>query len=182
MSGKSVSPEKIAEAVTLRAAGYTVTAIADRLGVSVRTLHRMFDHHKAKKGEATNELIQTAKRNLMESVSNEHIKVQAALMVADDLAHVRLLRSRMADSIEHLQANNLQEVALLARACAAFSVAIKNTSDTLRRSLGTEKALEAAEAEDLPVLLLSEVSPQDALRTTLESFAHMTDNGRGQQH
>lgn len=174
MPGKSVSPEKIAEAVTFRAAGYTATAIADRIGVSIRTLHRIFEHHKAKKGAVTDELVHAAKQSLLEGItSNERIREEAGRLVADDLAHARLLRIRMADATEHLIARNLEEAALLMRAAAAYSTALKNTSDTLRHSMGTEKALEAVEAEDLPELVLREISGVDALRMVQGSPGHM---------
>ena len=170
MAGKSVSPEKIAEAVTLRAAGYTTTAIAERLGVSIRTLHRVFEHHKTKKGEVTDELVQAAKNDLMRVViSTDRIKEEVARLIADDIAHARLLRGRMADATEHLTAGNLVEAALLMRAAAACSTALKNTSDMLRHSMGTERALEAVEAESLPELVVSEISAPAALRMTQDS-------------
>lgn len=174
MPGKSVSPEKIAEAVTLRAAGYTATAIADRLGISVRSVNRVFEHHKAKKGEASHELVQAARQALIEGVtSNDRIKEEAARLIADDLAHARLLRSRIADATEHLTATNLEEAALLMRAAAAYSTALKNTSDTLRHSMGTEKALQTVEADDLPELVVQEISAEEALRMTANSAGHM---------
>lgn len=181
MAGKSVSPVKIAEAVTLRAAGYTATAIADRLGVSVRTLHRAFEHHKTRKGEVTDELIQAAKRDLLQAViSTDRIKQEAACLVTDDLAHARLLRSRMADATEHMTATNLEEAALLMRAAAAYSTALTNTSHMLRLSLGTKRALETVEAQELPVLILSEISDEDALRMTKANQELMTSIGEGE--
>jgi hypothetical protein len=178
MPGKSVSPEKIAEAVTLRAAGYTATAIADRIGVSVRTLHRAFEHHKAKKGAMKDELVQAARKQLIEGVtSDERIKEEAARLIADDIAHARLLRSRMADATEHMTATNLLEAALLMRAAAAYSTALKNTSDTLRHSLGTERALETVEAQSLPELVVREISDTSALQMTLKGQELMNRPG-----
>lgn len=174
MPGKSVPPEKIAEAVTLRSAGYTATAIADRLGISLRTVNRVFEHHKAKKGEVKQEMIQAARQVLIEGItSNDRIKEEAARLIADDLAHARLLRSRMADATEHMTATNLEEAALLMRAAAAYSTALKNTSDTLRHSMGTEKALQTVEADDLPELVVQEISAEEALRMTANSAGHM---------
>ena len=165
MAAKSTSPEVIAQAVSLRAAGYTVAAISERTGISIRTLNRLFARHGTKKGAARDELIETAKRNLIEGVtSNERIKEEAARIVADDLAHARLLRMRIAVASEHLTATNLEEAALLMRAAAAYSTAIKNTSDMLRHSLRTERALDVVERKDLPELVVIEISPEEALR------------------
>lgn len=165
MSRRSPSPDRIAEAVSLRAAGYTVTAISERTGISVRSLNRIFQKHGAKKGAVRDELIETAKRSLIEAVtSNDRIREEAARIVMDDLAHARLLRERMAVATEHFNATNLEEAALLMRAAAAYSTALKNTSDMLRHSLRTERALEAGEAEDLPDLVLREISDEEAKR------------------
>ena len=164
MPGKSRSPDQISEAVCLRAAGYTVPAISERLGLSIRTLHRLFEHHGVKKGALKSDLVEAAKRDLIEGVtSNERIKEEAARMVADDLAHTRLLRARMADASEHLVATNLDEAALVMRAAAAYSTALKNTSDTLRHSMRTEKALEAHDAVDMPELVVTEITNEEAI-------------------
>jgi hypothetical protein len=164
MAGKSLTPAEIADAVCLRAAGYTVTAISDRTGISLRTLNRVFERHGAKKGAVKDELVQEAKRNLIEGVtSNERIKEEAARMVADDLAHARLLRLRMADAAEHLVATNLDEAALLMRASAAYSTALKNTSDMIRHTLRTDQTMDAAEREDLPELVVTEITTDELL-------------------
>lgn len=177
MPGKSVPPEKIAEAVTLRAAGCTTAVIADRLGISVRTVNRIIAQHKPKKGEAASELIKAAKQHLLEGVtSNDRIREEAASLIADDIAHARILRQRMANATEHLTANNLEEAALLLRAAAAYSTALKNTSDTLRHSMNTEKALEAVEIESLPELIIREISCAEALQMTLNSPGYMGGN------
>ncbi len=165
MKKREIPPDLIAEAVSLRAAGYTITAIGDRLNVSVRTLNRIFERHGAKKGAVKNELIDAARRTLIEGVtSNDRIKEEAARIVADDLAHARLLRSRMAEATEHLTATNLDEAAILLRAAAAYSTALKNTSDMLRHTLRTERAIEAQDSEDLPELVVREITAAEAVR------------------
>jgi lambda repressor-like predicted transcriptional regulator len=165
MPGKSVSPDQMAAAVALRAAGYTLTAISDRTGISTRTLSRLFERHDARKGAVQDDLVAEAKRQLVAGItSNECILEEAARIVADDLAHARLLRARMADAAEHLMATNLEEAALLMRAAAAYSTAIKNTSDMLRHSLRAERAFDAHETTELPELVIREVTDEEAAR------------------
>src|SRR5688572_29476689 len=97
MPGKSLSPDQLAEAVALRTAGFTVAAIASRLGFSVRTISRVFERHRTRKGAATSELIEQARQELMSAVTSpERVREEAARLVADDLAHARLLRAKIA--------------------------------------------------------------------------------------
>lgn len=100
----------------------------------------------------------------MEAVtSNDRINEEAGRIVADDLAHARLLRERMAVAAEHLTATNLEEAALLMRAATASSTALKNSSDMLRHSLRTtDQALDAQDAQDLPELIVREISDAEA--------------------
>lgn len=164
MPGKSVSPEVVAEAVMMRAAGFTAAAISARLGVAVRTLHRIFAHHKTAKGAVTVELLEAARHDLIDSVFNKDmIKAEAAGIAADDLAHARLLRERVAAAYELLQPTNLEEAAICMRAAAAAATTLKVTGDTLRRSLRTDRAFEQQEADDLPVLEIHVITPEQAL-------------------
>ena len=129
----------------------------------MRTVNRIFELHSTKKGAVKDDLLAQAKDELVNAItSNEKIKEEAARIVADDLAHARLLRQRMAEASDHLTATNLYEAALLMRAAAAYSTAIKNTSDMLRHSLRTDQALDAQDAEDLPELIVREISDAEA--------------------
>ena len=165
MPGKSLSPDQTAQAVALRASGYTVTAISERLGVSVSTLNRIFHRHRTTKGLAKDELIAAARKDLIEAVtSNERIKEEAARLVADDLAHCRLLRAKVAAAYELLNPTTLEEAGIAMRAAAAAATTIKVTSDTVRHALRSDKALDAQEAVDLPTLTIVEISAEEALR------------------
>lgn len=165
MPGKSISPDLLAEALTLREAGYTTTSIAQRTGISLRTLARLFERHHARKGSVKAELVDEARKQLVEAItSGERVREQAAQLVADDLAHTLLLRQRMAEAADHLRADNLPEAALLMRACAAWAVALKSSSDVMRHSLRVERALEAGDAQDVPELVVREVTVAEALQ------------------
>lgn len=177
MPGKSLSPELLGEAVTLRAAGFTVAAIAQRTGVSVRTLNRAFQRHGTKKGELKDDLVESARRSLLDGFnSDERIKAEAARIVADDLAHARLLRERMAEAAEHLAASDLRGAALLMRAAAAYSTALKNTSDMLRRTLRIDRVVERVESEDLPTLTVREITDELAAARHAASLEYDQDS------
>lgn len=162
MPGRRLTPDQIAQALTLRAAGYTVAAISDRLAISHRTLYRLFERHGVGAGSVNAELVQQAREELLRGItSNEAIKAEAACIVADDLAHARQLRQRMADAAEHLVARSLPEAALLLRGAAAYSTALKNTSDMLRHSLRIERAMEFERPADLPELVVRMIGPEE---------------------
>jgi AraC-like DNA-binding protein len=157
MSKSHASPEEIAEALALREAGFTVLAISQRLGISVRTLQRHFAAAGSRKGAAKAEVLQRAKDELMARItSDEAIKEEAARLVADDLAHSIHLREVILAASEQMKATSLRDAVQVMRAAAAYSTTIKNTSDIIRRSLRIEDRGDAA--DELPELVVSELS------------------------
>lgn len=155
------APDKIAEALAMREAGFTVLAISQRLGVPVRTLKRHFSEHGAVKGKVKQELLEAARADLIQRVtSDDAIRNEAAKLLADDLAHARHLRELLHAASEQLQASSLKDAALVMRAAAAYSTAIKNTSDMLRHGLRLDRLSDDAET-DLPELVVSELSPEE---------------------
>lgn len=168
MTKKVATPDKISEALALREAGYTTLSISQQLGISVRSLHRHFADHGTKKGAIKQQLINAARLELMKRVtSDDAIREEAARLINDDLAHARHLRDLMIDATQHLQANSLKDAALVMRAAAAYSTAIKNTSDMMRQSLRLERRDDDAD-KSLPELVISELSNDqiNALRKT----------------
>lgn len=134
------TPDEILEALALREVGYTALAISQRLNISVRTLQRHFASAGARKGAAKAEVLQRAKTELMARIiSDETIKEEAARLVADDLAHSLHLREIILAASEQMKATSLQDAVQVMRAAAAYSTAIKNTSDIVRRSLRIEQ-------------------------------------------
>jgi hypothetical protein len=157
-----MTPHQLQEAVVLRAAGLSLVGIAGQVGVSVSTLQRAFKHHRTKKGEAKAELVAAAKQEMLGRVtSDECIRQEAARLIADDIAHTVMLREKMALAAEQLTATNLHEAVLLMRACAAYSTALKNTSDTIRHVLPQPAAVD--QAEDLPELVITVISNEHAV-------------------
>lgn len=160
-SKTAAEPDKIAQALAMREVGFTVLAISQRLGVPVRTLKRHFAEHGAVKGKVKQELLEAARADLIQRVtSDDAIRVEAAKLLADDLAHARHLRELLLAASEQLQASSLKDAALVMRAAAAYSTAVKNTSDMLRHGLRLDRLSDDAET-DLPELVVSELSPEE---------------------
>lgn len=157
MKRKEVTPKEVTEILVLREAGYTALAIANRLGISIRTVQRYLSEHGAKKGSLKKEVIDKAKADLFESVTSSHaIREEAAKLVIDNIAQSQHLRTVILDATEHLKATSLADAVLVMRAVAAASTALKNTSDMLRHSLGVDKvADDTAEIPDLNVTELT---------------------------
>jgi len=157
MTKQVAPPDVVSEALALREAGYTALAISQRLNMSVRTLQRHFASAGTRKGALKAEVLQRAKDELMARItSDETIKNEAARLVADDLAHSMHLREVILAASEQMRATNLEEAALVMRAAAAYSTAIKNTSDIIRRSLRVEQRDDVG--DELPELVVSELT------------------------
>jgi len=88
--------------------------------------------------------------------SDEAIKEEAARLVADDLAHSLHLRELILAASEQMKASSLRDAVQVMRAAAAYSTAIKNTSDIIRRSLRLEDRDDAA--DELPELVVCELT------------------------
>lgn len=161
MTKKTATPAEISQALALREAGYTALSISQRLGISVRSLQRHFADHGTKKGSIKKEVLENARADLLKRVtSDEAIKEEAARLINDDLAHAQHLRELMINATEHLQATSLKEAVLVMRAAAAYSTAIKNTSDMMRHTLRIEKSIDDTE-KDLPELLIKELTSDE---------------------
>ena len=161
---KETTPDIHAQAIAMREAGYTALSISAELGLSVRTLHRLFTEHGAKKGSAKLALVEAARAAMIDRVvSDDAIRDEVAKQIADDLAHSRHLREIMVAASEQMVATNLTEAALVMRAAAAYSTALKNTSDTLRHTLSVERPSVDPEGS-LPELVITELSQEDVVR------------------
>ena len=66
----------------------------------------------------------------------------------------------MLNASEQLQATSLKDAALVMRAAAAYSTAIKNTSDVLRQTLRIDRAVEDTGTE-LPELIVRELTHEE---------------------
>lgn len=156
----TATPQQITEILAMREAGYTALAISQKLGLSVRTIHRHLSTHGIKKGSLKAEVIQQARDELFQLVtSSPAIREAAAKLIADDFAHANHIRTIMIEAAEHLKAESLSEAVLVMRAAAAYSTALKNTSDTIRHSLGADKIVD--DSDELPELIVRELTSDE---------------------
>lgn len=159
MTGRTATPKEISEILALREVGYSVLHISQKLGFSVRTIHRHLAENSIKKGSLKKEVIENARTELSRIItSNPAIHAEAAKQIIDDIAHSNHLRDIIIQASEHLKATNLQEATLVMRGAAAYSTALKNTSDTIRHALGVDKIKD--EVGELPELYVMELSSE----------------------
>jgi AraC-like DNA-binding protein len=154
MAGTHITTAQKTKALTLRAAGYTIATISDKTNVSVSTLKRLFKEHLVKRGDLKKAVIDKATSELLNDCATvEAIKRETASLILDDLAMVKRLREAMASAMEVLEASDTSEALQVMRAVSAGAVALKSTSETLRKSLGLDK--ESDVSVDLPELVIS---------------------------
>ncbi len=159
---KETTPVEVANAIALREAGYSHIAIAQKLNLSLRTVQRHLSSHGTVKGSLKAEVIDKAKADMMNLVSSSPvIRGEAAKLVLDDIAHSNHIRNIMLEASGCLKATDVKEAVLVMRAAAAYSTTLKNTSDTIRHSLGTDKAID--EVHELPELIVRELTAAEAM-------------------
>lgn len=157
MTRKETTPKEVTEILALREAGYTVLAISQKFNISVRTVNRHLANNSIKKGSLKLEVIEQARSELFKLVtSSPAIRAEAAKLISDDLAHSNHLRTIMLEASEFLNATTTQEAMHVMRAAAAYSTALKNTSDTIRHSLGSNKVDESP--DEFPELVVRELT------------------------
>lgn len=149
MAGKQKTPDQAAQAVILREAGWTVTAIAQRMSISVSTTQRLLKKHNAVAGAGTQALIEKAREELLTTAfSLDAVQQTAASLVADELALNQQIRTKLANALEVLDPAN----PIVFRSLAAASTTLKLTQDVTRRALPLEKLNQALNIEELPEL------------------------------
>ena len=75
--------------------------------------------------------------------SDPAIKQAGAQLFIDDIAHVNHIREILVEASEHLQARDVKSAAQVMRGAAAYSAALKNTSDMLQKHFGRSQQSEA---------------------------------------
>lgn len=159
MTGKTTTPKEVIEVLALREAGYTVLAISQKLNISVRTIYRHLAKYGTKKGSLKQEAIDKARGELLSLISSDVvIREQAAKLISDDLAHANHLRAIIIEASEQLKATTIQEAMFVMRAAAAYSTALKNTSDMVRHGLALDRA--RVDPTDVPDLVVTELTKE----------------------
>lgn len=158
MAGKQKTPDQAAQAVILREAGWTVSAIAERMSISVSTAQRLLKKHNAVAGACTQALIEKARDELLTTAySLESVQQAAASLIADELALTQQIRLKLANAIESL--DPADPVAF--RGLAAASTALKLTQDVTRRALPLEKLNQSLEIDEIPELRIHIMTEED---------------------
>ena len=158
MAGKQKTPDQAAQAVILREAGWTVSAIAERMSISVSTAQRLLKKHNAVAGACTQALIEKARDELLTTAySLESVQQAAASLIADELALTQQIRLKLANAIESLDPSD----PLAFRGLAAASTTLKLTQDVTRRALPIEKLNQALEIDEIPELRIHIMTEED---------------------
>lgn len=160
----SVTPSFEAQIIALREAGYTNLAIAKRLGLGLRTVQRHLASAGIKKGGLKSELIDQARDEALSLLrSDPAIKQAISELLLDDIAHVSHLRDVMVQASEHLIATDAKSASIVMRATAAYSVALKNTSDTLQKHFSKHSQ---SGMQEMPELIVREITAEEAMQMT----------------
>ena len=171
----TVTPTLQAQIIALREAGYTNLAIAKRLSVGIRTVQRHLASAGVKKGSLKSELIEQAREEALSLLkSDPAIKQAISQLLLDDIAHVSHIREIMVEATEYLQATDAKSAALVMRGAAAYSVAVKNTSDTLQKHFSKHSQ---PEMHDLPTLIVQELTVEQIKEMSKQNF--VADDGVG---
>lgn len=144
----------------MRAAGFTHAAISERTGISISSLKRLFKTYSIEKGKLKQSVIDKATDELLnDATAVEAIKREVSSLILDDLAMVKRLRVAMAEATEVLEATNTAEALQVMRAVSAGAVALKSTSETLRKSLGIDSIDEID--DELPELTITVLTNEE---------------------
>lgn len=158
MAGKQKTPDQAAQAVILCEAGWTLSAIAERLSISVSTVQRLLKKNNAVAGAGTQALIERAREELLRSAfSLEAVQQTVAALVTDELALSHQIRTKLANALEALDPTD----PIAFRGLAAASTTLKLTQDVTRRSLPIEKLNQAQDIEELPTLQIHIMTEND---------------------
>lgn len=158
MAGKQTTPDQATHAVILREAGWTISAIADRLSISISTAQRLLKKHKAVVGAGTQALVEKAREELLTTAfSLEAVQQIAASLVTDELALNAQIRTKLAQALEVLDPAN----PIVFRGLAAAATTLKLTHEVTRRALPLDKLNQVLEVEELPELKIHIMTEND---------------------
>lgn len=158
MAGKQKNPDQAAQAVILREAGWTISAIAERLSISISTAQRLLKKHNAVAGAGTQALIEKAREELFATAfSLDTVQQTIASLVADDLALNQQIRIKLANALEVLDPADPNAF----RRLAAAATTLKLTQEVTRRALPLEKLNQALTFEELPELKIHFMTDAD---------------------
>lgn len=152
---------------TLRAAGYSIASIAERVGVSARTVARVCQRFDLRKSDFRAEAIEQARQELLRNADSiELIKAELSALLMDDIAQSRRIRDRMTEAAEHLVAHDLETATQVMRASSAMATALK-----LLRDLDLNKILDRQDGENLESLPIIEMTASEVAHQRRRALA-----------
>jgi AraC-like DNA-binding protein len=167
--------DELKRAITLRAAGWSLSAIVAKTGISASTLQRHFKIHGVERGTISSEAVEQAKQQLLSDAGFiDDLKQQIASSIVDDLSLVRQLRETLALSLEELTADPTTPATLKARSLAALSTSLKITQDVSRRALRIDNSDSLNGVEELPQLIISKMTDEE-IRAAQDRFKDDND-------
>lgn len=153
--------EELKRAVALRAAGWTLSAIAIETAISPSTLQRHFRTHSIGRGTLSSEAVEEAKQQLLQDAGFvENLKHTIASAVLDDLSMARQIREAALLTLEELASDTTTPPMIKSRALAALATATKITSDVMRRALKMDDGA-MNQAEELPQLTIRRMTEEE---------------------
>jgi hypothetical protein len=165
MPGKKKTPDQSAQAVILREAGYSISAIASRLDISVSTAQRILKTNKVVAGTSSQALIERAREEMLNTAfALEEVQRIAAASVLDDLALTQQIRLKLSSAVEQLDPADPG----VFRGLAASATTLKLTQDVTRRALPLEQLSQALEVEALPELQIHIMGEYDVAKLRAE--------------
>lgn len=152
--------DEIKACLAMRAAGYSMPSIAEKLGVSLATQSRIYAKFKAGKGSLTESIIEESRQKLLsDGAFTDDLKRRIASILLDDASQFDQQRRALYECVDNLMLDNTLPAHYKLRGLAAAAVTLKTTSETIRKSLGIDKV--EPEAKDLPELTISELTAAD---------------------
>lgn len=175
-----LNPDETKEALTLRQAGWTLSAISDKIGASPSTLYRLFKKSGTTRGAITAESVEAAKQQIIQDADFvESLKHQIASSIVDDLQMSKSIKEQALLTLELLETENDSSM-IKARALAALATSIKVASDVQRRCLRIDDPTLTPQSEDLPTLTITKMTDEEISlaqrRFSHESGESMTDD------
>lgn len=172
MTGTVKTPKEVKRAIALREAGYSLSAIARKTGISISTLSRHFKAHSATKGGLSASSIEKAKTELLnDSGFIGDLKEQIAASIVDDLSQSQSqsIREAIALSLDQITNDTDELASVKARALSALATATKITQEVQRKALNVEEYNKTRDLDTLPELVIRRMTDEEIEEVTKQA-------------
>jgi len=157
MRGKHATLSQIKQALALRAAGMTKALIAEQTGLSISTIGRINKRFNAPKGTAVKRLIAVAQSDMLAKLADDDgLRLEVAKLMHEDMALTRLLREKVAESVDALRTDDPDAAAENLRALNSAASASITLQKAARTAIGANE--DRIADVDLPVLRIEEMT------------------------